>query len=66
MKYYLTMNEQFVVDLLRKESTWRSPTAIGNFKASHLYSLWASSICKRLVDKRIIERNKNGYYRIKK
>jgi DNA-binding IclR family transcriptional regulator len=67
----LTRNEQEVMALMRSRTIvtndWISPTQIGNkLRPSRMsHSSWASPICKRLVNKGLLERNEKGWYRLK-
>lgn len=57
-------NEQLVLEYLRGKK-WVSPTKIGYaLHPSRMYgSPWASPICKRLVNKGLLQRNEQGHYR---
>ena len=65
----LTENEQKVLDYLKSQPRMVSPTEIGmkvgKRTASGLlrHSAWASPICKRLVQKGLVERFANGWYK---
>lgn len=48
--------------------TWVSPTQIGQIVGKKPYvsaSAWGSRICKRLVTLELVERNEQGWYRVK-
>lgn len=65
----LTKNEQKVMAYLKGMDTFVSPTEIargvGGKSASGLprHSAWSSPICKRLVEKGLLERSNDGWYR---
>jgi len=72
MRHGLTHNERNIVDYL-KDKDWVSPTQIGHDVGGRIESLygnryrhsaWASPICKRLVEKGVLERNDKGRYRL--
>ncbi len=60
----MTHNEQRVLDFLRGKE-WVSPTEIGKtLQPTSMYgSPWASPVCKRLVNKGLLQRNDKGWYR---
>lgn len=68
----MSKNEQWVLAYLGEHPGYHSPSSIGvshgaeagsNSFAHH--SSWASPVCKRLVEKGLVERNEKGHYRIK-
>ena len=68
-KVKLGEQEQWIVDFLQGKD-WVQPTKIGlargEIEKRFLHSSWASPKCKKLVDKGILERSENGWYRFKK
>ncbi len=67
----LTHNQQKILNLLTaNKGIFVSPTDIGreaggmNSRGFWRHSSWASPICKRLVERELIERNKEGHYRV--
>lgn len=68
----MTKNEQWILEYLRENQGFNTPTAIGwAHAAAHPavsscchHSSWASPILKRLVAKGLVERNSKGHYRI--
>lgn len=73
-KFGVTKTEEWVLAYLQGKN-WTSPTEIGgaygDFKhgqfhyKSGYHSAWGSPRCKSLVEKGYLERNNNGYYRLK-
>lgn len=68
----LSFNEQWVLAYLQGETRFISPTAMGRDHAIQTgssspnhHSAWASPICKKLLNKGLLERNAKGHYRIK-
>ena len=63
-------SEQKILEFLRERNEFVSPTEIGleigGITKSGLirHSNWSSPICKRLVIKGLLERSKNGWYRL--
>lgn len=63
MRAELSKNEKLVLDYLRKQSGYISPTIIGfDLHNSVGHSAWASPICKRLVVRGLAHRNAVGRY----
>ena len=63
----LTSNEKAVMEFLISldKGVWASPTWIGQVVGGgRRHSAWASPICKRLVEKGLIERSGYGHYRV--
>ena len=59
----LTENEQRVLEYL-KGKDFISPTQIASALTLQDYnSAWASPICKRLINKGLLQRNDRGWYR---
>ncbi len=67
----ISKNEARILDYL-KGKEWVSPTQIGAIVGGNGYfygtivtrgSSWASPICKRLVNKGLLQRNDKGWYR---
>lgn len=67
----LTENEEAVLKYLRSVLVCVSPTEIGRAVGGYTKgkflrgSSWASPICKRLVEKGLLERSPKGWYRAK-
>jgi DNA-binding IclR family transcriptional regulator len=64
----LSKNEKIVLDYLRKIDKFESPTTIGMMALNKGYgtaSSTVSPICKRLVEKGLVERDNHGWYRAK-
>jgi len=62
----------FIIQYL-KGKDWTSPTEIGkaygrsiNSTGCDMHSAWASPRCKQLVEKELLIRNKNGWYKLSK
>jgi len=61
----LTWQQTAVLEYL-KNKDWTSPTEIGGMVwGGHHHSSTASPVCKRLVEKGLLERNKRGHYMLK-
>jgi hypothetical protein len=65
-----TTSQQCVLDYL-KDKDFTSPSVIGSSHAREFgfnpwkhHSNWASPICKRLVERGLLERNSKGYYKL--
>ena len=71
-----TKNEVDILDFL-KDREYVSPTEIGNVVGGYVidanyvsgykkrrHSAWDSPICLRMVKKRLLKRNKKGWYKI--
>jgi exoribonuclease II len=65
-----TISQQWVLDYL-KDKDFTSPSVIGIAHAREFglgmdhHSAWASPICKRLVERGLLERNNKGHYRLR-
>ena len=58
--------EQLWIYTFLKNRDWTSPTEIGRAWSSRHHSSWASPKCKKLVEYGLLERNEQGWYRIRK
>lgn len=58
----ISKNEARVLEYLRGKD-YVSPTEIGQNIGFGKQSSWASPICKRLVNKGLLQRNDTGWYR---
>lgn len=64
----LNATDQWIVTFLEGKD-WTSPTSIGKAYGTEnnkedLHSSWASPKCKKLVSFGLLERSKNGHYRL--
>lgn len=68
----LTPQQKFIVGYLRCRPWWTPPTEIGRAygqSVNHPHKLdsrWASPKCKRLVELGFLERDRLGWYRLKR
>ena len=64
----LGKSEEAVLDYLKKQEGYVSPTSIGRVVGGYTsrglprHSSWASPICKRLVNRGLVQRNEKGWY----
>lgn len=70
MEIKLSENEKNVLDFIKSvQPDWVGPNRIGlqvgglSSGGIQRHSAWASPICKRLVDKGLLERDTLGHYR---
>lgn len=67
----IAKNEQWILEYLRENPGFQSPTTIGRAHAALVnggpthHSSWASPVLKRMVKKGLVQRNSKGQYQIK-